>query len=47
MWEDPENAQGGKWVIQSSKGKNTKLADSGMTELDQMWLYTVCGVLLL
>ncbi|KAJ3332365.1 hypothetical protein HDU76_000466 [Blyttiomyces sp. JEL0837] len=34
MWEDPENANGGKWVAQIPKAKKQK-------DLDTLWLNTV------
>jgi translation initiation factor 4E len=33
MWEDPQNAKGGKWVTQVAKAKKK--------ELDSYWLNTV------
>ncbi|KND04093.1 uncharacterized protein SPPG_08940 [Spizellomyces punctatus DAOM BR117] len=37
MWEDPHNANGGKWVVQLPKSKRS--------ELDQMWLFSVLAAI--
>ncbi|KAI9089427.1 translation initiation factor eIF 4e-like domain-containing protein [Phlyctochytrium arcticum] len=37
MWEDPQNANGGKWVIQVPKSKRG--------DLDQMWLHSILAVI--